>query len=294
VTEPYTLNMMRYILAGAMAGLLAAQAPPEFEVASIRPSSEQPTPQVQAGLQITQAQIRVARLTLRDYIGMAYRMQSYQISGPDWLSSTRFDVTAKLPDGAAPTQIPEMLQTLLGKRFELRAHREEKEVPVYALEVTPSGPKLQKSAIDPATDGAPQRSLTVTGSGSSEGIGVDLGQGAGYSFANNRFEGRKLTMTVLARTLTTYVGRPVVDRTKIDGPFDVVLDVTPEDYQAMLIRAAVSQGVSLPSQALRLLDTASIDSLSDALARVGLALVSRRAPIEVLVVDSIQRTPTEN
>ena len=72
------------------------------------------------------------------------------------------------------------------------------------------------------------------------------------------------------------------------------VDLTPEDFQGMMIRAAVANGVSLPAPALRLLDTASIGSLLDGLEQGGLSLNGRRAPLTVVVVDSIQRTPTEN
>jgi uncharacterized protein (TIGR03435 family) len=71
---------------------------------------------------------------LKNYISRAYRVKVLQITGPDWLGGERFDIAAKLPDGATPAQIPEMLQGLLEERFHLTIHREMKESPVYALE----------------------------------------------------------------------------------------------------------------------------------------------------------------
>ena len=81
--------------------LAMAQNPPRpsFDVASIRPS---PTgglpPGAMAGLRIDGAQLRTTFLTLKDYIGLAYRLKLYQISGPDWVGADRFDVAATLPD----------------------------------------------------------------------------------------------------------------------------------------------------------------------------------------------------
>src|SRR5215510_4537776 len=121
-----------------------------FEVASIRPSAGAVPPQgVAAGARIDGAQFRTTYLTLKDYIGMAYRLKLYQISGPDWIGSDRFDVAATLPAGSLPAQVPEMMQTLLEDRFQLKVHREKKEFPVYALEVSSTGLKIKESPPDP-------------------------------------------------------------------------------------------------------------------------------------------------
>ena len=209
-------------------------------------------------MQITQSQIRIGGLSLKNHLAMAFRLQPHQISGPAWLGSTRFDISAKLPDGVPPQQIPEMLQALFADRFKLRTHFEKRETPVYALEVIKSGLTLEKVAADrDVKEGA----LVVGGSGSTAGIAVDLGRGSSYSFADNRLEGKKLTMVMLARTLTPYVGRPIVDMTNVEGYYDLTLTLTPEEYQVMLIRSADAAGVALPAQALRLLETSSIDSL---------------------------------
>jgi len=88
-------------------------------------------------------------MALKDYIRIAYRLKDYQISGPDWLRSERFDITAKIPEGVSPGQIPEMLQGLLTERFQLKMHREKKEFPVYALEIAKSGLKISENAPDP-------------------------------------------------------------------------------------------------------------------------------------------------
>jgi uncharacterized protein (TIGR03435 family) len=94
--------------------------------------------------------------------------------------------------------------------------------------------------------------------------------------------------------LTRFNDKPVVDMTGLTGTYDISLTFSPEDYQAMLIRSAIYAGVTLPPQALRALEGVSGDTLFAALQTVGLKLESRKAPLEVLVVDSVSKTPTEN
>jgi len=162
---------------------------------------------------------------------------------------------------------------------------------VYALRVAKSGLALEQV---PADRDVKAGAFTAGGGGSAAGIGVDLGRGSSYSLADNKFVGRKLTMVMLAQTLTPYVGRPVVDMTGAEGFYDLTLPVTQEDYQAMLVRSADAAGVALPAQALRLLETTSIDSLVESLRKAGLTLEQERAPLDMLVVDQIEKTPTEN
>jgi uncharacterized protein (TIGR03435 family) len=242
-------------------------------------------------LQITQTRVTVARLALLDYLAMAFRLQSRQIAGPPWLATARFDITAKLPEGGTPQQIPEMLQALFAERFKLQVHREKRDTPIYALEMTKAGFKLEK--VDPTRD-VKEGAFVASGGGTSQGVGVDLGRGSSYAIADNRFEGRKLTMEMLARTLTNFVGRQVVDMTGLEGQYDIVLGLTAEDYMGMLVRAADSRGVALPPQAQRILETSTLDSLFESLRKVGLTLEPQRAPIDMLVVDQIEKTPTEN
>jgi uncharacterized protein (TIGR03435 family) len=82
--------------------------------------------------------------------------------------------------------------------------------------------------------------------------------------------------------------------TGLEGQYDIVLGLTAEDYMGMLVRAADSRGVALPPQAQRILETSTLDSLFESLRKVGLTLEPQRAPIDMLVVDQIEKTPTEN
>jgi uncharacterized protein (TIGR03435 family) len=267
---------------------------PEFEVATIRPSAQSPEAGVTAGVRIDGAQFHSAFLTVKDYLGLAYRVKVYQISGPDWISSDRFDISATMTPGTA-TQIPEMMQRLLEERFQIKLHREKKDFPVYVLEVAKGGLKMQETGPDPDPANADARTpLTITGSGNAQGVSVNLGRGASYTFGNNKFEGKRLTTAMIAGTLERFMDRPIVDMTDLKGAYDVTLEVTQEDYRAMLIHAAVAAGVSLPPEALRLLDGASMPSLFEAVQKVGLKLDARKAPLDMVVVDNGRKTPTDN
>jgi uncharacterized protein (TIGR03435 family) len=223
---------------------------------------------------------------------MAYRVKLYQISGPDWIGSDRFDISATLPPGAA-NQVPEMMQRLLEDRFQIKIHRDKKDFPVYVLEAAKGGLKMQESAPDPNVADA-KAPLTIAGSGSAQGISVNLGRGSSYSFASNKFEAKRVTMATLAATLERFLDRPIVDMTDLTGTYDLSLPVTDEDYRIMLIRAGLNAGVTLPPQALRLLDGASTPSLFEAAQKAGLKLDARKAPLDMIMVDGVRKTPTEN
>ena len=279
-------------LASMLALATAQDGKLEFEVASVRPSSREVRDGVVLGLRMDGAQARIGALTLRDYIAMAYRVKAYQVVGPDWISSERFDVNAKLPAGSTADQIPRMLQTLLEERFALVFHREPRDMPVYALNIGKQPLKLKESPADP--DAATARgAVTISASGSAAGVAVDLGNGSSYTFASGRFEAKKIGGRMLADVLERYTDRPILDRTELQGTYDFSFDITPEDYQSMLIRAAVNSGVFLPPQVLRIMDNGG-NPLPDALNQLGLRLDSTRASVDLLVVDQARRLPTDN
>ena len=261
---------------------------PEFEVAAVRPAQTQ-TPGQNIGLHIDGAQVRCTNLSLKDYIGMAYRLKFYQIVGPDWLASEKFDISAKLPSDAAASLIPEMLQALLADRFEMKAHRDARDLAVYMLEAAKGGIRM-KEAPPVAAAGA----VNIAAGGSQAGVGVDLGGGSFFSFGNNRLEGKKLTMAALADTLGRFMDGPVVDGTGLKGAYDLTLELSPEDYQAMMVRSALLVGVLLPPEAVRFAEGNSSASLATALLKVGLTTQPRKAPLEVLVIDHMLKAPGEN
>jgi uncharacterized protein (TIGR03435 family) len=287
------MHVCRSAVAALLVGTsVLAQSPRvEFEVASIRPSSPATS---SGGARIDGAQVHYARFPFREYLARAYRIRLSQVIGPEWISSERFDVDAKLPDGTTPSQVPEMLQALLHDRFNLKAHLEQREMPVYAL--VPGKPplKLTESPPDPRTEPRNEALVNVTIAVGAEGTSVDLGQGSSYILGSRgRFEGKRMTAGMIASTLERYCDRPVVNMTGLAGMYDFMFDMSPEDAQVVGVRAAVNAGVRLPPQVLGLLDTGG-NPLVAAIEQLGLKLDARRAPIDVLVVDEARRTPTEN
>jgi uncharacterized protein (TIGR03435 family) len=280
------------LLASALAGAQTPEPKLEFEVAAVKPADAQgPNGAVSLGLRMDGSQARVA-LPLRELIAMAYRVKTYQVVGPDWLSNLRFDINAKLPAGSTADQVPRMLQSLLADRFGLKFHREPKEIPVYALMVGKPPLKLKESVIDP---NAPVQTgaVAISASGSSAGVNVNLGNGSSYTFAGGKFEGTKIDGRYMADMLERYTDRPVLDLTDLKGTYDFTFQVTPEEYQTLLIRAAVNSGVTLPPVALRMLDNGG-DPLGEAVTQLGLKLDSRKSPVQMLVVDQMLKTPTDN
>ena len=291
------MRMIRsVILAVAGSAAVLAQTAParlEFEVASIKPSADQALAsggQVHAGVQIDGAQVHCTYLSVRDYLRIAYEVKEHQIAGPDWLASERFDIHAKLPAGAKREQFREMLQSLLAERFQIKMHRDSKEFAVYGVVVGKGGLKMKESPLDPGTEDA----VSVTGTGGARGTTLDFGRGAYFTLTDNRLEARKLTMAQLADSLGRFIERPVVDMTELKGTYDLTLEFTPEEYRVLLIRTALAAGVNLPPEVVRMLEGASDESLFKGLQSLGLKLESRKAPLEVLVIDSASKTPIAN
>ncbi len=269
----------------------------EFEVASIKPAAPITSgQQMNFGVRIDDAQARFTYFSLKDLMQIAYKVKGYQISGPDWAASERFDISATIPAGVKRDQLPEMLQSLLAERFQLKLHRTEKEFPVYGLVVGKSGSKMKESAPqtgDEAAEAA-KKPFSVSGSGGRAGTVVNFGSGSYFALGNNRFEAKKLTMANLAETLARFTDRPVVDMTALKSTYDFELEFQPDDFQAMMIRSAIAARVTLPPQAIQFMERASVDSLPNALQTIGLKLEPRKAPLEVLVVDSLQKVPSAN
>jgi len=269
--------------------LMFGQTKQEFEVASIKPA-EPLTPQTNLGLHVDGAQIRVTYMSVKDLIGMAYPVKFEQVLGPDWLASERFDIVAKLPDGATRKQVPGMLQTLIEDRFQMKMHRDKKEFPVYSLEVSKNGSTL--TGAPPAPDPEPG---SATGNMIPPmGAFINYGDWVSFTFGDNKIESKKLSMTLFTDLLSRYMDRPVVDMTGLKGRYDFILNLSPEEFPFMYVRSAISAGVVVPPQVLRQLDTASVDSLYTALQKIGLRLQSGKALLDVLVIDSIQKKPTDN
>ena len=295
------MKTIRWVIPVALATVAAfgqTAVPPlsQFEVASIRPSPPAALGQVSLGLRIDGAQVSMRQFALKDEIAVAFNLKQYQISGPDWLATEKYDIVAKLPDGAPRDQVRSMLQALLLDRFQMKTHHETRDFPVYALLVAKNGLKLTAVPPDPADpDKSGDRpAVNVSVSGGRGGVVANYGNGSFFTLGDNRIEAKKMQMNYVADMLARFEEKPVVDMTELKGKYDFTLNFTEEDYHAMMIRAAISSGMALPPEAIQAMERASGDSLFSALQVLGLKLESRKAPLDVLVIDHMEKAPSEN
>jgi uncharacterized protein (TIGR03435 family) len=254
-------------LALLAATALAGQSRLAFEVASVKPTPVYSFDLVRAGKVYAGSKVDGARAdfgaqTFESLLCSAYGVEDYQISGPDWMKTARFDIAAKLPAGATAEQVPEMLRTLLEERFHLAVHRDSREFPVYALVVGKYGLKLQARPAD--------YQPTPTGTI------------------------RPRTMENLVQQLSFVLrrsDRPVVDQTGLKGEYLVDADVIRRGFQQLdaSLRARPAANGTPVEQS----DAPGPD-IFGAIQTFGLKLEPRKLPILVLVVDRAEKTPTEN
>jgi uncharacterized protein (TIGR03435 family) len=261
----------------------------EFEVASIRLASQDAQNQTSAGIHTDGSTVRYSAVDLRLLLGIANHLKSYQISAPDWMVSERWDITARLPENADSKQIPAMLQALLRDRFQMKTHREARDLPVYGLAVDKGGLKMKASSDDAAPSGAAAgQSVDL------QGQTVNYGNGSSLTFGENKLEGKKFSITSLADVLSRFADRPVIDMTGLTGEYDFTMEFSAEDFRAMMTRAAIAQGTAVSPEAVKFADASASDTLFSAIEILGLKLEPRKAPMEMLVVDDSLKTPTEN
>jgi uncharacterized protein (TIGR03435 family) len=268
-------------------------AGPQFEVASVRLTPPSREHALTIAVRLEPAHVHLVALPLWDVIALAHQVPPSRISGPDWMRSTLVDISATLPAGAQTSQVPEMLRVLLADRFGLRAHAETRETAAHALVLGIPPVRLQRHQREPDAV-SPVDGQTWALSGGPSGVSVDRGNGSSYSFSDGRFEGRKLTTAALAIELSRYSARPIVDATMLAGEFDVRFSVDRDAYRQLMLRAAYNSGMTIPPAMLPELDGGDAEILSGAVEQMGLELESRRMPVEVIVVDDVQRTPTVN
>jgi uncharacterized protein (TIGR03435 family) len=206
------------------------------------------------------------------------------------MQEARFNVNATIPDGVSRDSVPAMLQALLHERFQMKMRREPRELPVYALMLAKNGRTLTPS---PLKDTEPD-TVEVTGSGGNDGVRMNLGGGSSFALTDNAITATHITMTRFAETLTGFVDRTVIDATGVKGRYDITVKLTREEFDATLLRSAVNAGIRLPAPILRALDAAPANPVGPALEAAGLVFDARRAPLDVIVIESILRTPTEN
>jgi uncharacterized protein (TIGR03435 family) len=159
----------------------------------------------------------------------AYDVKLFQISGPDWLGTAKFDLTATVPKGATKEQYRLMLQSLLAERFRIKVHYEKREGVAYALVAGKSGSKMKESVEEPAA----QQGTAATAPRPSANRPNDrdgfpacpAGRGARTLTSNGRVRlcANQVTMERLAGLLTNWSGHTVMDETELKGRYDFVL-----------------------------------------------------------------------
>ncbi len=337
-----SISLMRRTLAGlacvlALVGGASAQTTPSFEVAVIKPSAPLDMAKLAAdmqagkmpklGVHIDGSRAEYIYLSLKDLMVMAYGVKPYQITGPDWLAKQRFDVVAKMPDGAKKDAAPKMLQALLEERFHLVVHRNKAEHPVLGLVVGKGGPKLKESAEKPVAidENTPLKPGEMTQEGPDGPVRVTVGK-AGSATVNMgskgmmsygvtpgtqtfHLEGKMITMSGFADMLTQFMqmggpgGRQIVDMTGLTGFYEIAMDFSIAD----LLQMARAAGMDIPAGAPGAApggNTSAADAASEpggssstvtaAVQAVGLKLENRKAMVEQLIVDSADKMPTAN
>jgi len=254
----------------------AASRAYEYDVASIKLSKPSDGGITVVGMMPTPDGFSATNITIRDLLNVAYGVMPYQISGgPGWVESEKYDVEAKMSETIMKklSQMQPndrwhaqqlMLQELLADRLRLIVHRETKEFPVYSLVVAKNGPKLQASK--PADSSA--------NGGNGHKGGKEPGMLAGIEDGMNKASFSNQPVSYLVPWLSLQLRSPVVDKTGLTGTYDFTLKFGP-----------ITQPAASDSNVPTLLD-----AIQD---QLGLKLVFGKGPLEVIVIDHIER-PSRN
>jgi uncharacterized protein (TIGR03435 family) len=260
-------------------GQAPAQERPQFEVASIKRTPEDTGPGADFGVR-PGGILRARNNSVANFIGNAYGVPGYLlVGGPDWVRGDRYDLEAKATGEQPAPAMMLMLQTLLADRFQLRTHRETREMPAYVMTLARGGARLQppKPCLDrdrpqPA---APPSSTTP---------GATPLRSCGNNNMNSRSRPPYMTWTAnhvdsrsIAGALANFFRRPVVDRTGLVGFFDIQIDLPP------LQPVTTDAGAAAP-------DASVFTVLQE---QLGLRVEEGRGPVDVLVIDRVER-PTQN
>lgn len=304
----------------------------EFDVATVKPSAPLDLAQIRADMQagkpprlgphVDAARADYIYMTLKQLIAIAWHVKEYQIEGPVWLGEDHFDIEGTIPAGATKDDAPAMLKSLLQDRFKLEAHPETAERKVLALIVGKDGPKLKTTpppaAFDPNAplkpgeqqmDGpdGPVRILRNPDGSTT----INLGE---RGIVVNRFdteaqalriESSGVTMAGFAEILTRVLrvgnteGPLVVDQTGLKGYYEVETEISFADLMASAHAfagqpPAASSGAASASGAPTPSDPAGGQTVFASVEKLGLRLEDRKAPVTELVVDHVEKTPTEN
>lgn len=308
---------MKFLLFALTAMLAAGQ---EFEVATIRPAGPLNAQAVRdgkllIGQRITGNQVDYGYLSLRNLVMTAYEVKPHQVTVPAWMDEQRYDIHALMPEGTDPKQIPAMLRSLLKERFKLVANKSSKELDVYALEVAKDGHKMKEApepqpAAEPAKPAAGAQTMTINGqqmqinqqqiAGGGMNVAIAGGANGAQRITMNpdgrmHLEVERVTMAQFSDTLTQMLDRPVIDRTDLKGNYQVALDLSMADIMQIASKTlgpAAGAGLQAAMAGRGGMDPGT--EIIGAVQKLGLRLTKQKAPVEIVMVESAERNPTEN
>jgi uncharacterized protein (TIGR03435 family) len=214
---------------------------------------------------------RFGSVALYELIALAYNVEYFQVSSKTALDRDRYDVIANVPEGATKEQFRVMMQNLLAERFRLKSHKETREFPAYELVVAKSGTKLGTQPEPSAGEGFPDLAPAKPD------MRTTYTNQRGQSVALTR--ARQMPVAEIVSLVRRAVDAPVVDRTGLTGNYDFTLAFSRQ-------MGSATEGVP---------EVAIAPSVFTAVQQqLGLQLVSKRLPFEVIVVDFFDRVPAEN
>ena len=241
--------------------------------------------------------------TLKLLLMRAYDLREFQIAGPGWIESARYEIQARLPDGADAAQLRVMLRSLLAERFGLEAHRETRQLAAYELTPAKGGPKLTpstKSEVREDRADTPTSPKFVKGADGLPELrpggdvprtyAVVLGRPDGLLY---KVWGRRETMAELADRLYAQLGRPVIDATGLKGEYDFTLSWAVESAGGVVPRNGPPPD-EIEMGSAPVLPGFGITIFAAVEKQLGLRLEEKRLPVELLVVDRANAKPTEN
>ncbi|SPE23704.1 conserved hypothetical protein [Candidatus Sulfopaludibacter sp. SbA3] len=281
------------------------QQPLTFEVASVKPFSPASAGGGRKGGgggptgpgTADPGRIHYAAIRLKDLVIAACNVNEFQIVGPAWLEAsdetTRFTIDATMPPTTTKEQLRVMLQNLLAERFKLAMHRETRDLARYSLTVAKGGPKMKEAAEYQAPPAAPGGGRRPE-SNDRYGFPIHLSreQGRTWSWGINgrgRLGGERATIQDLAQELMrTHLRTLITDDTGLKGKYDFLL--TYSRPRVDMSQSDMPDWVANPPEV-----SEPIPDLFAAMqSQLGLKLEAKKGPAEVLVIDHIEKRPTEN
>ncbi len=246
-------------------------------------------------------------LDLRTLMTLAFDVKMFQISGPPFLDTERFDISATMPPDTTKENFRLMLQNLLAERFGMKFHKETKELPMYGLSVAKGGPKLKESTVaEIPADGTPPPPLPAKPVIGADGFPLppEFPAGRAIQLVQIMPQGMRMilrlkTMQDFAAMLGNMLKRPVVDETGLSGKYDFTLTYSRDGLPGLpgmpVPPPPPPEAAAPPGAAPRPAESDSLPSLFSAVqSQLGMKLDAKKGPVEMIVIDHIGKAPTEN